>query len=399
MPQFRYEGKSVSGQLIEGVLEAKSAEELAAFLRRQRITVTKIKKKPKAMNMTIGTGVKAVEISRFTRQFAVMIEAGLPLVQCLDILADQTENPVLRTAISKIRDTVSGGSTLAAALAKHKKIFNDLYVNMIEAGEMGGALESILRRLADYQEKADRVVRKVKGALIYPIMMIIMTIVSTFAMLTFIIPTFADMFKELGGELPKPTQVVIALSNFIVSNLVVIFLALGALVAVYVILNSKKKSRFYIDMIKLGIPLFGDLLKKSAVARFCRTLGTLLRSGVNLIDALNITAKTAGNLVLTAAIHKSMISISEGETITAPLAETKVFPPMVIQMISVGEKTGNMDEMLEKIADFYDEEVDASVDALTSMIEPIIIVFMAVIIGGLLIAMYLPMFDIVGQIK
>ncbi|MCK5833162.1 type II secretion system F family protein [bacterium] len=399
MPQFRYEGKAVNGQLIEGVLEARNAEELTAFLRRQRITVTKIKKKSKAMNMTIGTGVKAIEISRFTRQFAVMIEAGLPLVQCLDILSEQSENAVLASTIGKVRDTVASGTTLAAAMAKHKKIFNDLYVNMIEAGEMGGALESILRRLADYREKADKLARKVKGALIYPAMMLIMTVGMTFVMLTFIIPIFADMFSELGGILPKPTKVVIGVSDFLVSNIVFIILGTAALVATYVVLNSKKNTRYYIDLVKLKIPMFGPLLKKTAVARFCRTLGTLLRSGVNLIDALNITAKTSGNLVLTRAIHKSMISISEGETITAPLAESKVFPAMVIQMIGVGEKTGNMDEMLEKIAEFYDDEVDAAVSALTSMIEPVVIVVMGSVIGALLIAMYLPMFDIIGQIK
>lgn len=399
MPQFKYEGKSASGQIVEGVLEARSAEELTAFLRRQRIVVTKIKKKPKAMGMTIGTGVKAVEISRFTRQFAVMIEAGLPLVQCLDILAEQSENPIMGQTIGKVRDTVASGTTLAAALAKHKKIFNELYVNMVEAGEMGGALESILRRLADYREKADRLTRKVKGALIYPAMMLIMTVGMTFVMLTFIIPIFADMFKELGGTLPAPTRIVINISNFITSNIVFMILGFAALIAVYVILSSKKSTRYYLDVVKLKIPMFGSLLRKTAVARFCRTLGTLLRSGVNLIDALNITAKTSGNLVLTRAIHKSMVSISEGETITAPLGESKVFPPMVIQMIGVGEKTGNMDEMLEKIAEFYDEEVDAAVSSLTSMIEPVVIVVMGSVIGGLLIAMYLPMFDIIGQIK
>jgi type IV pilus assembly protein PilC len=270
---------------------------------------------------------------------------------------------------------------------------------MIEAGEMGGALESILRRLADYQENQDRVTRKVKGAMIYPAIMIFMTVVMTWAMLTFVIPIFADMFSELGGELPKPTVIVMAISDFMKSNMVVILLGVAAVVATYVILNSKKKTRFYIDVVKLKMPMFGPLVRKTAVARFCRTLSTLLRSGVNLIDALNITAKTAGNLVLTKAIHKSMISISEGETITAPLIETKVFPPMVTQMIGVGEKTGNMDEMLSKIADFYDEEVDAAVENITAMIEPIIIIVMGGVIGGLVVAMYLPQFDIIGKIN
>ena len=399
MPQFSYEGKTVTGATVDGVLEARSAEELTAFLRRQRIIVTKVKKKPKAMNIVIGSGVKNIEVSRFTRQFAVMIEAGLPLVQCLDILSEQTENKILSASIGKIRDSVASGTTLAVAMSKQKKIFNELYVNMIEAGEMGGALESILRRLADYREKADRIARKVKGALIYPSMMAIMTVLMTWAMLTFIIPIFAGMFDELGGTLPKPTQIVMQISDFFKSNIIVMLIAVAALITAFVILNSKKTTRYYIDAIKLKLPLFGPLLRKTAVARFCRTLGTLLQSGVNLIDALNITAKTAGNMVLMKAIHKSMVSISEGETITAPLAETKVFPPMVIQMIGVGEKTGNMDEMLEKISEFYDEEVDAAVGNLTAMIEPVIIVVMGGVIGSLLIAMYLPMFDIIGQIK
>ncbi len=399
MPQFSYEGKTVTGATVDGVLEARSAEELTAFLRRQRIIVTKVKKKPKAMNIVIGSGVKNIEVSRFTRQFAVMIEAGLPLVQCLDILSEQTENKILSASIGKIRDSVASGTTLAVAMSKQKKIFNELYVNMIEAGEMGGALESILRRLADYREKADRIARKVKGALIYPSMMALMTVVMTWAMLTFIIPIFAGMFDELGGTLPKPTQIVMQISDFFKSNIIVMLIAVAALITAFVILNSKKTTRYYIDAIKLKLPLFGPLLRKTAVARFCRTLGTLLQSGVNLIDALNITAKTAGNMVLMKAIHKSMVSISEGETITAPLAETKVFPPMVIQMIGVGEKTGNMDEMLEKISEFYDEEVDAAVGNLTAMIEPVIIVVMGGVIGSLLIAMYLPMFDIIGQIK
>ncbi|MCD6501857.1 type II secretion system F family protein [bacterium] len=399
MPQFSYEGKTVTGAMVDGVLEARNAEELTAFLRRQRIVVTKVKKKPKAMNIVIGSGVKNIEVSRFTRQFAVMIEAGLPLVQCLDILSEQTENKILSASIGKVRDSVASGTTLAVAMSKQKKIFNELYVNMIEAGEMGGALESILRRLADYREKADRIARKVKGALIYPSMMALMTVVMTWAMLTFIIPIFAGMFDQLGGTLPKPTQVVMQISDFFKSNIIIMLITVAALITAFIILNSKKTTRYYIDAVKLKMPLFGPLLRKTAVARFCRTLGTLLQSGVNLIDALNITAKTAGNMVLMKAIHKSMVSISEGETITAPLAETKVFPPMVIQMIGVGEKTGNMDEMLEKISEFYDEEVDAAVGNLTAMIEPVIIVVMGGVIGSLLIAMYLPMFDIIGQIK
>ncbi|MGC9314284.1 MAG: type II secretion system F family protein [bacterium] len=399
MPQFRYEGRTSTGSTIEGTLEARNAEEVTALLRRQRIVVTKVKKKPKAMEITIGTGVKNVEISRFTRQFAVMIEAGLPLVQCLDILSEQSTNKILGQTIAKIRDTVSSGSTLASAMGKHKKIFNDLYVNMVEAGEVGGALETILRRLADYREKSDRLARKVKGALTYPVMVSIVSIVLTWVMLTFIMPVFAGMFEGLGAELPGPTLFVLAISSFMQNNIFPMLLSVVAIIVTYVILNKKKTTRYYLDAIKLRFPVLGNLVRKNAVSRFCRTLSTLLQSGVNLIDALNITAKTAGNLVLTKSIHKAMIAISEGDTITSPLSESQVFPPMVIQMIGVGEKTGNMDEMLAKIADFYDEEVDAAVAALTSMIEPIIIVVMGAVIGGMLVAMYLPMFDIVGQIS
>jgi len=399
MPEFKYEGKTATGSSVEGTIEAASAEELKQFLRKQRIVVTKVRKKPGAANIVIGSGVKNVEISRFTRQFAVMIEAGLPLVQCLDILATQTPNKIFGKAIGKIRDAVSSGSTLASAMSKHKKIFNDLYVNMIEAGEMGGALETILRRLADYNEQADALRRKVKGALVYPIMVSIVAIGMTWGMLTFIVPVFAGMFEGLGAELPKPTVIVMKISDILKSNIVVTIVSVVLFVVAYNILNKRPQTKYYIDKIKLNSPIFGSLIKKTSVSRFSRTLSTLLQSGVNLIDALNITAKTAGNLVLTKAIRRAMISISEGDTITAPLGETKVFPPMVIQMIGVGEKTGNMDEMLSKIADFYDEEVDAAVTALTSMIEPIVIVVMGAVIGAILIAMYLPMFDIIGQIK
>lgn len=399
MPKFKYEGKTTTGSTIEGTIEAKNAEEVTSLLRRQRIVVTKVKKKPRAMDITIGTGVKNVEISRFTRQFAVMIEAGLPLVQCLDILAEQTTNKIFGQIIGKVRDTVSSGSTLAAAMGKHKKIFNDLYVNMIEAGEIGGALETILRRLADYREKSDKLARKVKGALVYPVMVTSVSIILTWVMLTFIIPVFAGMFEGLGAELPGPTVFVLGVSSFMQSNIIPMVLSVIGIIVLYVILNKKKKTRYYIDAAKLRMPVLGNLVRKNAVSRFCRTLGTLLQSGVNLIDALNITAKTAGNLVLTKAIHKAMIAISEGDTITNPLSETNVFPPMVIQMIGVGEKTGNMDEMLSKIADFYDDEVDAAVAALTSLIEPVVIVVMGTVIGGLLISMYLPMFDIIGKIQ
>ncbi len=399
MPEWKYTGHTLSGAPVNGVLEAGSKDEVQTFLRKQRVVVDSIRKKQKDINITFGSGVPAVEISRFTRQFATMIESGLPLVQCLDILGGQSPNKIFAGVINAVRDSVSSGSTLAAALGKHKKIFDDLYVNMVEAGEVGGALETVLKRLAEYREAADKLTREVKGAMIYPAIMIFMTIAVTAIMLIFIIPVFAGMFDGLGATLPKPTLIVMGISDFLIANIVYIILIIIALIVVYNLLNKKEKTRYYVDKAKLAAPVLGDLLKKTAVARFCRTLSTLLQSGVNLIDALNITSKTAGNLVLTKAIRKAMISISEGDTITAPLEETNVFPPMVIQMINVGEQTGNMDDMLAKIADFYDEEVDAAVKNLTSMIEPVIIIVMGVVIGGLLVAMYLPMFDIIGQIS
>ncbi len=399
MPEFEYTGKTSSGQMVSGVLEAPNKNELIQALRRQRIIVSKIKKKPKELHLTIGSGVKAVEISRFTRQFAVMIEAGLPLVQCLDIMATQSTNRILSKALSDIRDSVSSGSTLANAMAKHKKIFDELYVNMVEAGELGGALETILKRLAEYREKADGIRRKVKGALTYPAIVSAMMLLIAWVMLTFIVPIFAGMFESLGAELPKPTQVVLSISDFFQNYWYIMLLSLIGLVIAYKLGRKNKKSKYYMDFVTLKLPIFGPLIRKTSVARFSRTLSTLQQSGVNIIDALNITAKTSGNCVVERAIKNAIISISQGETITKPLEESNVFPSMVIQMIGVGEKTGNIDEMLSRIADFYDEEVDAAVGTLTALIEPLMTVVMGIVVGGLLVAMYLPMFDIIGKIK
>lgn len=399
MPVFEYSGKTPSGAVVSGTLEARDKEELQKFLRKQRVIATSIKQKRKQIEIYLGAKVKSVELSRFTRQFATMIEAGLPLVQCLEILASQTQNKYFGRAINEIRDSVAGGSTLAAALGKHKEIFDELYVNMVEAGEIGGALETILKRLADYREKTDRLKRKVKGAMVYPAIISIVAVGVTVIMLTFIVPIFAGMFEGLGAELPKPTQIVMDISDMLKHNFLFIIGFIVAFIVTYKLLGKNPKTRFYLDKVKLAVPMIGMLIKKTAISRFTRTLGTLLKSGVNLIDALGITGKASGNLVLQRSIQHAMISISEGETITTPLEESKVFPPMVLQMIGVGEKTGNLDAMLEKIAQFYDEEVDAAVETLTAMIEPVIIVVMGVVIGGLLIAMYLPMFDIIGQIK
>ncbi len=399
MPVYEYKGKTLGGKQVQGELKAKNRAELERFLRGNRILVTNVSKKPQQIQIKIGSGIKKIDISRFTRQFATMISAGLPMVQCLEILGTQMESAELRKIIMKVKDSVQSGATLSEALGRHKKAFDDLYVNMVEAGEVGGALDTILVRLAQYREKADKLIRKVKGAMVYPIVVMIVAIGVTFAMLRFIVPIFAKMFSGLGAELPGPTQIVLGISNFLRDQTLLILFVLVLGIIGFKMFLRNPKGRLAWDSFKLKMPLLGSLMRKSAISRFTRTLATLLSSGVSILDALSITAKTAGNMVLHNAINKSMLSIAEGETITQPLKDSGVFPPMVTQMISVGEKTGGMDDMLAKIADFYDEEVDTAVAALTSIIEPVVIVFMGAIIGGILIAMYLPMFDIIGKIS
>ena len=398
MPVFEYKGKTLAGAAVQGAMKANSREDMERVLRQNRILVTSINKKAAEIQFKIGTGVKKIEISRFTRQFATMIGAGLPMIQCLDILSTQTENKEFAKVITQIKDSVQGGSTLSESMARHPKIFDPLYTNMVEAGEVGGALDAILVRLAVYREKADKLVRKVKGAMMYPAVIVVVATGVTIAMLTFIVPVFAGMFKSVGSELPAPTQFVLTLSNFLQSNYVYMLLGIaGAFVALFW-WKKTPAGALAIDKFMIRTPVLGTLIRKSSIARFTRTLSTLLASGVSILEALEITAKTSGNLVVSNAINKSVLAIAEGETITGPLKETGVFPPMVIQMIGVGEKTGGLDDMLNKIADFYDEEVNDAVAALTSIIEPVIIVFMGAVIGGILIAMYLPMFDIIGKI-
>jgi type IV pilus assembly protein PilC len=399
LPIFEYKGKTLAGTSVSGELKAKDRNELEKLLRNNKILVSSLIKKPSSINLSFGRKrIKKVHISRFTRQFATMIGAGLPMVQCLEILAQQSDSAGMRKVIGQVKESVQAGTTLAEALSRHKKTFDDLYVNMVDAGEIGGALDSILIRLAVYREKADALVRKVRGALIYPAVILIVAIGVTTLMLTYIVPIFAKMFSGVGAELPGPTKFVLGLSQFLRSNFLtgLIFLALVAIGFRFYVRTDQ--GRLTIDKLLLKLPLIGDLLRKSAISRFTRTLGTLISSGVSILDALEITAKTAGNKVIQNAIKKSVLSIAEGETITQPLKETGVFPPMVTQMISVGEKTGGLDDMLNKIADFYEEEVDASVSALTSIIEPVVIIFMGGIVGGILISMYLPMFDIIGKI-
>ena len=397
MPVFEYKGKTLAGAAVQGAMKANSRADLERVLRQNRILVASISRKAPDINIKFGTGIKKQEISRFTRQFATMIGAGLPMVQCLDILAQQSENKELSKIVTNIKDSVQGGATLSDAMKKHAKIFDDLYTNMVEAGEVGGALDAILVRLAVYREKADRLVRKVKGAMVYPSVVAFVATGVTIAMLTFIVPVFAKMFQGLGSELPAPTQVVLGISNFLKSNFIYLMLGAIGLFGGFMWWKRTPQGGMMTDKALLRIPVMGNLVRKSSVARFTRTLATLLASGVSILEALEITAKTAGNMVVSQAIQKSVLAIAEGDTITGPLKASGVFPPMVIQMIGVGEKTGGLDEMLNKIADFYDEEVDEAVSALTSIIEPVIIVFMGVVIGGILVAMYLPMFDIIGK--
>ena len=398
MPVFTYKGKTLAGAAVVGELKAKSKSDLERVLRQNRILVKSITKKAPDIQIRIGTGIKKVDISRFTRQFATMIGAGLPMVQCLEILGSQTENKELAKIVYSVKEGVQGGATLSEAMARHPKVFDQLYTNMVEAGELGGALDAILTRLAVYREKADQLVRKVKGAMIYPSVVAFVALAVTIGMLAFIVPVFAKMFGGLNADLPMPTQIVLRISNFLQANILYLFFGTLGFFGIFLWWKSTPDGALKFDKVLLITPIFGNLVRKSSVARFTRTLGTLLASGVSIIEALKITAKTAGNFVIAAAINKSVLAISEGETITGPLKESGVFPPMVTQMISVGEKTGGLEDMLNKIADFYDEEVDEAVTALTSIIEPIVIVVMGVVIGGIMIAMYLPMFDIIGKI-
>ena len=399
MPVFEYKGKTLAGTQVAGEIKAKDRRELERVLRNHKILLTAANRKPSNISFSIGgKRIKKVHISRFTRQFATMIGAGLPMVQCLDILSQQMESSEFRKVIAQVKESVQAGTTLSEALGRHKKVFDELYVNMVEAGEVGGALDAILVRLANYREKADALVRKVKGALVYPSVIVVVAAGVTFIMLTYIVPVFAKMFAGVGAALPMPTQVVMGVSDFLRSNILFFFAFLIAGIVGLRYYSKTDKGRLNIDKFMLKVPLIGTLIRKSAVARFTRTLGTLLSSGVSILDALAITAKTAGNRVIHDAVKKSILSIAEGETITQPLRDSGVFPPMVTQMIAVGEKTGGLDDMLNKIADFYEEEVNAAVAALTSIIEPVIIVVMGVVIGGILIAMYLPMFEIIGKI-
>jgi type IV pilus assembly protein PilC len=397
MPVFVWKGRTLAGEAQAGEIEVGRQEEVVDALRKRKILVTSVRPKASGLSMPRfgGSPASTKDLAIFTRQFATMISAGLPLVQCLDILAKQSSKPAFGRVIADVTREVESGSTLSDALGKHKVVFDDLFRNMVAAGEAGGVLDEILMRLATYIEKADALKRKIQSALVYPAVVLTVALGATAFMLIFIIPTFAKMFSDFGGELPLPTQLVLWMSDALTRFWWAGLLAMGAgifmLQRTYATDNGKRA----IDSMMLKLPVLGDVLLKGAVARFTRTLGTLIASGVPILSGLEITARTAGNKVIAEAIMTARTSIREGETVSAPLKASGVFPPMVVQMISVGEQTGALDEMLTKIAVFYEAEVDNAVDTLTSIIEPVMIVVMGGIVGGMVIAMYLPMFKLI----
>jgi len=391
---YLWKGKTAKGEVLSGEYEAEDKKDVGEYLRKRRIVITSIKKKPRDIQISFlqkkGVGVK--DLAVFTRQFATMVNAGMPLVQCLDVLGKQLEKPNFKKVVGTVTSDVEGGSTLAEAMGRHNDIFSNLYVHMIAAGEAGGILDVILSRLAVFLEKADALQRKVKGAMTYPVIVLTVAGGACVFMLMFVIPVFAKMFSDFGGELPGPTRVVMNISDFIRGYWWA--LAGGSFLGTWLFkrYRTTEAGRRNTDSLGMKIPIIGNVLLKSAVARFTRTLGTLIGSGVPILQGLEITAHTAGNKVIQEAIESTAVSISQGDTIAQPLRESGVFPPMVVQMIGIGEQTGALDEMLSKIADFYDDEVDAAVDALTAAIEPIMIVLMGTMVGGMLVAMYLPMF-------
>jgi type IV pilus assembly protein PilC len=402
MATFAYTGRSRAGQTVTGELVAETVDAAVAALRReQQILVTQIspiKEKVVGKRRSRGRAPKAKDLAVFTRQFSVMIGAGLPLVQCLEILGTQAEDRNFGGVILAVRADVEAGASLADAMGKHPKVFDNLFTNMIAAGEAGGILDAILKRLATYIEKAVKLKGQVKSAMVYPIAVIVIAAVVVTAILWKVIPTFASLFQGLGAQLPLPTRIVIALSNALVAYMPFIIVAVIAMGFAFRTYYATPSGRKVIDATVLKMPVLGILMRKIAVARFCRTLSTLLTSGVSILDALDITARTAGNAIVEEGILTTRKSIERGETIAAPLKQTNVFPPMVVQMISVGEATGALDTMLAKIADFYEEEVDVAVAGLLTLLEPLMIALLGGIVGGIVIAMYLPIFGLISQL-
>ena len=401
METYIWTGRSREGKRQTGELIARSKEEVIAIMRKQNIMVTSVASRSKKFSINIPflkAKVSDKDIVVFTRQFATMIDAGLPLIQCLDILSKQTDNKTFAAAINEVRQDVEAGSTYADALKKHPQVFNNLYVNMVAAGELGGILDTILNRLSKYIEKSIKLKRQVKAALIYPSTIVGVAVVVIVVLLVWVIPIFAKMFADLGGQLPPLTSMVIKASDFMRHNIIIVVGVIGAAAFAFQRYYKTLNGRRTIDGLVLRLPIFGMLARKIAVAKFTRTLSTLISSGVPILDGLDIVAKTAGNKVVEEAIYVTRQSISEGKTLAEPLERTKVFPPMVVQMIGVGETTGALDAMLSKIADFYDDEVDSTVGNLTALLEPVLMVFLGVVIGFIVVAMYLPIFKLAGSI-
>jgi type IV pilus assembly protein PilC len=399
MPVYQWVGTNRKNETRKGQMEASNEAVVRSNLIRLKITPSKIKKKPKDLFENVSwlqPVVKERDIILFARQFSTMIDAGLPIIQCLEILHTQQGNKTFKRMIKEIKEQVEGGATLAEALKRFPKQFDDLFVNMIAAGEAGGILDAILRRLAAYMEKAAKLKAQVKGAMTYPIVTLIIALIVLGIILVFVIPVFEEMFADFGGELPMPTQLVVAASDLVKSKIIYIIVGIVILGFAFRKFYATEKGQDIADDVMLKIPIFGTLLRKVAVAKFTRTMGTMLASGVAILEALDIVAKTAGNRTVEKAIYDVRSGIAEGRTMADPLAESGVFPAMVCQMISVGESTGALDAMLEKIADFYDEEVDQAVENLTALIEPFMLVFLGVTIGGLVVAMYLPIFKMAG---
>ena len=397
MPTYSWKGKNRMGKMQEGSVAAENKEAVISLLRRQQIMVSAVTEKGKEFAVPkFGGGVGQKEIAIFTRQFSVMIDAGLPLVQCLEILGAQQKNRAFQKVLFQVRQDVESGSTLADSLRKHPKVFNALFCNMIAAGESGGILDTILQRLAAYIEKAVKLKAAVRSAMVYPVATIAIGVVVI--ILWKVIPTFAMLFQGLGATLPLPTRITIAVSNFLGRFMPLLVLAGGAVAFFLNRYYKTYKGRRQIDQFTLKLPVLGDLMRKISVARFCRTLGTLIQSGVPILEGLEITARTSGNAIIEDAIMATRKSIEEGKTIAGPLEETGVFPSMVVQMISVGEQTGALDTMLSKIADFYEDEVDEAVENLMALLEPVMILFLGVMIGGIVISMYMPMFSLLSKI-
>ncbi|MCC6645699.1 MAG: type II secretion system F family protein [Polyangiaceae bacterium] len=401
MAEFAWEARARTGEVKKGTMTAEDAGAVEERLKGQQLTVVSVKKKLDLSAIQFGSGVSAKDLVTFTRLFATMIDAGLPLVQCIDILANQTDNKIFAKVLADVKSSVEQGSTFSDALRRHPKVFDDLYVNLVQAGEVGGILDSIMNRLAVYIEKRVKLVRQVKGAMTYPAIVIVVAALVIAVLMSFVIPAFENMFKEFNAQaaLPKITQIVIWCSRSFVSNVHWMILFIAACVFGFTYSMKIPKGKKFWHKLMLTLPIMGPVLQKIAVARFTRTLGTLLQSGVPILDALEICAKTSGNVIIEEAVMYVRGKVAEGKNMAEPLAERPIFPTMVVQMIGVGEQTGALDAMLNKIADFYEEEADVAVAAMTSMLEPLLMVFVGGLVGVVMVSMYLPIFDLAGNIK